>query len=942
MSGLITSPLFPVEGLSTETLIKLPTKPNAASTSVKLYIIYAEPRLYLEGFSSNEIASRPPTVLRGCLFIRILKPVRIKTIAMKLEGVARTDWPEGIPPKKVEHMESKSVLSHTWPFFNYNNIYPVTDHSRMNADLFVPKSGGPDIDAFSLDSTLSPVSSNSTLDLHSMKSHSSFVGTAHANLLRHLSSSPDPELQSSTSRTRSRSDVSDNKLFIPGDYIYSFEQLFPASLPESMTLTFGCVHYSIEASLERSGAFKTNLYARRPVNIVRAPCSDSSEENEPIVINRDWEDRLHYEIVISSKQVILNSFLPISFRLTPLDKIRIHRLRIYITEHLEYFCHDKHVHRAEPPKKILLLEHKPPAGLDNLLAVGDDEIGGVQLDFQVYIPEYYGERYRIHPETCYDDIQSHHWIKICVRLSKLEPTPEDPNKRKHYELSIDSPIHILSTHCAHANTLLPSYDEQIREDVGVSDRRENLVDMNMSPNTGMILKSNLYRPDATIPVEMLSPQAKPFSPLVSPELNSINPELRFDFEMKPIDLLKTLSTVSRPLAPLGGPPPPFKEATTDNPPTYEEAVHGSTSSSSSSSSVSTSFRTEIEPNGRSRIERSRRGHRSLRADTYRDSADLGDMEGNFHLKVTPIRSRSTSSSPPPTLSQFSSKSRLVSTSLVPGMHFYSHTSNPSSPAIDAALEDSLGEDGDQPEDENEEEDEESKDEIHSPKSNTSATAAGSPKSTERDRTLSRSSTPTITRIQSNQLPLPTRIKTTSSSQLDGRRVSTSSTNSAGGISMGSEDPLMKRPLLSNDADLTVPPLYSVSANQSNPALLLRNGSIVTNLNYPEDPDSSMDISAMLGSSMDKDKNPIMPVGFDLAEGMGSNEIDRMWRPFVFNSSSSRPPQVLPLSHRKTTNKYSTGTKSMASRDVSEDRRKISFGVEPVLATLSGNQSSDEE
>jgi len=44
-----------------------------------------------------------------------------------------------------------------------------------------------------------------------------------------------------------------------------------------------------------------------------------------------------------------------------------------------------------------------------------------------------------------------------MRLSKQDPV--DPSKRRHFEISIDSPFHLLSCQATHANTTLPAYDE---------------------------------------------------------------------------------------------------------------------------------------------------------------------------------------------------------------------------------------------------------------------------------------------------------------------------------------------------------------------------------------------------------------------------------------------------------------------------------------------------
>lgn len=969
MSDLITSPLFPVEGLSAQTLIKLPIKPNAASGSVKLYMIFAEPRLYLCGFTDDEIKSATPAVLRGCLFIRILKPVKIKHIRLKLIGTARTDWPEGIPPKKIDHVETKTVLTHDWDFFNYHCTYPETDRTRKNADLFVPKSDNSEVDNFSLDA-LSPVSSSSTNDLRSIKSPSSFMSAligdglsatrSHSSILKHISTNSETDLKPTSSRSSASKLVmltsnhshsnadNDNKIFAPGDYIYSFEEFFSSKLPEAMNLTFGSVRYTMEASVERSGAFKSNLYARRDISVVRTPSSESSEENEPIVINRDWEDKLHYEIVISSKQVILNSYLPISFKLTPLDKIKVHRLRIYITEHLEYYCHDKHVHRAEPQRKIMLLEHRPPEDVDNLLAVGDDEIGGVEMDFQVFIPEYYAERFRLHPDTCYDDIQSHHWIKICVRLSKSEPTADNPNKRKHYELSIDSPIHLLSPHCAHANTMLPSYDEQLKEDVGTSFQPDASVDLTMTPRLDMILDSNLYQPKATTPVELLSPQARPFSPIVSPQLNAINPELRATTEMKPIDLMKTLSINSVPGRSSTEPPPPFQEKDVDPPPSYDEAVRTSTSSSSTNSS-SEDMTTEILPGGRSRKEKSK----TLRQSANQSSADLGDINNNFHLKVTPIRSRSPSTSPSPQFSQYSSKSKLVSSSFVPGFRFQSRHSTSPSHAIDATLEEAMNSEQSPMDEDNDDEHRHDLSSPESPESPSTILNSGlepdnmsPPVETNTRDTLSRSSTSTIT--HGRPIPDNAHKLSVAENQSTGKSVNSMHTvSSAGSVQPPEPDDLiMTKPLLdepSNTENVERGSIgthvYGNAGNPSMSSLPMRNGSIVTNLNFARDPDSSIDISSMMGSAIDQSDNPINPIGFQLSDHPNFQS-DSLWNHFSFSNNSS-VEAISSHSGRKSTNSVSSLStlQNGGGKKKTEHKSVATFGVQ-TPNSLSGNHDGN--
>ena len=40
-------------------------------------------------------ADHPPALLRGLLTLKLVKPTRIKSIEVLLEGISKTDWPDG-------------------------------------------------------------------------------------------------------------------------------------------------------------------------------------------------------------------------------------------------------------------------------------------------------------------------------------------------------------------------------------------------------------------------------------------------------------------------------------------------------------------------------------------------------------------------------------------------------------------------------------------------------------------------------------------------------------------------------------------------------------------------------------------------------------------------------------------------------------------------------
>jgi hypothetical protein len=50
----------------------------------------------------------------------------------------------------------------------------------------------------------------------------------------------------------------------------------------------GSVKYELEASIERAGAFKSNLSGKTDVLLVRNPSDQNLETSEPISITRNW------------------------------------------------------------------------------------------------------------------------------------------------------------------------------------------------------------------------------------------------------------------------------------------------------------------------------------------------------------------------------------------------------------------------------------------------------------------------------------------------------------------------------------------------------------------------------------------------------------------------------------------------------------------------------
>lgn len=246
------------------------------------------------------------------------------------------------------------------------------------------------------------------------------------------------------------------RMFPVGDYLYSFEFPIDGSLPETIKTDLGYVKYDLEAMVERSGAFRPNLLGGMEVPVIRTPAEGSLEQVEPIAISRNWEDQLHYDIVISGKSFPLGSQIPIAFKLTPLAKVECHRIKVFVTENTQHWTADKSVHRLQPAKKVLLFEKRADSasvstypgssmrvtaggGIDwdhraaaargreivdrsrtNLLGnlSNDSGVGPTEMEFNVQLPSCHemkgrDEGQRLHFDTTYENIQVNHWIKVC-------------------------------------------------------------------------------------------------------------------------------------------------------------------------------------------------------------------------------------------------------------------------------------------------------------------------------------------------------------------------------------------------------------------------------------------------------------------------------------------------------------------------------------------------
>lgn len=349
----------------------------------------------------------------------------------------------GIPPKKTEYKDREGIVNHTWPFFNAQF---QTAEFGSGADVVQPLKG-PTTTTTEIGITDVVLDDQRRPTLASTNTKDQRRNTLQTGQARSFGKDDSVVKGPSVAQKGYR-------LFTPGDYIYNFELPIDSRLPETISVDLGNVKYELEATVERAGAFRSNLVGSREVQLIRAPAEGSLEQVEPIAISRNWEDQLHYEIVISGKSFPLGSQIPIAFKLTPLAKVQCHRIKVYVTENIQYFTSNRRVHRLEPTRKLQLFEKRAdsrshstfpgsqlrvtagggiaydsrleaargnenvPHDSRNLLGDLDagGEVGPTEMEFNVQLPSCHEMRQRertqrLHFDTTYAGIQVHHWIK---------------------------------------------------------------------------------------------------------------------------------------------------------------------------------------------------------------------------------------------------------------------------------------------------------------------------------------------------------------------------------------------------------------------------------------------------------------------------------------------------------------------------------------------------
>jgi hypothetical protein len=276
-----------------------------------------------------------------------------------------------------------------------------------------------------------------------------------SNLDQHTTEQKYLPFQASYSWKRVAGKRPDCQLFEPGTYEFFIEFPIPRKCPETIRIRGRYVHYQLEAFIKLKKVLKAEIHKTRDVILVRMPDLALVDQAGPILIDKTWQDRLHYNLAISSKSFPIGSKIPITLRLSS-SKLRCHSLQVYLTENIQFFGNGGNGYRRAPQRKIKLLEksvesrylgdfeegrmdvsvEKPaimPQAPRTAVAVDlekrimaitvrdtkgpGSKHGSRKIELQVQLPSCLSMResgpgQRIHPDTQWDNVNVSHWINV--------------------------------------------------------------------------------------------------------------------------------------------------------------------------------------------------------------------------------------------------------------------------------------------------------------------------------------------------------------------------------------------------------------------------------------------------------------------------------------------------------------------------------------------------
>lgn len=316
-----------------------------------------------------------PAILQGSILLKLTKPTKLKSLGLSFYGKCKTHWSGAFR----QNMFEDPIISHTppdindeyvinyhqWEFLPYENAPrgpipceafddPMVAVTTVSTNLY-----GADAAKFKDSPEVIHVKDPSKVDI---QHHGPCQTVYHSNAQIPLFG-VNPTYWKRPPGSHHPTHFGGHLepvTFPAGEYVYNFTLALDPSIPESVDVANGSIKYYLMPKVVRGGTFALNLSDHQEVTLVRSPPSTGdSLVNNPIAISRAWDGRLHYEIIIPQKSIPLGTSIPMAIKLTPLEKVMVHRVRVHVHETVEYkHSVDSEVNYTDRSLKILLFEKK--------------------------------------------------------------------------------------------------------------------------------------------------------------------------------------------------------------------------------------------------------------------------------------------------------------------------------------------------------------------------------------------------------------------------------------------------------------------------------------------------------------------------------------------------------------------------------------------------------
>nr|ODN95576.1 cyclin binding protein [Cryptococcus depauperatus CBS 7855] len=312
-------------------------------------------------------------------------------------------------------------------------------------------------------------------------------------------------------------DVHNWKEFRKGNsrtYNYPISFPVPVNAPPTIHAEFGSVSYRLKATVIRVGALTPNLTEDMEIIMIATPQEDDLEETENVIVERQWEEQMRYQITLGGKAFPIAGTIPISIRLMPLLKCKIHRFTIALEEKTDYYAQERKVTRHETPRRYVLLfvrqpdlkersdpllpiisddphaaENSPLAELACQAAINDppsnafglerdpndaiyaslmEPTGPWHLEKDLKLPDC-SSKIKFTTKHKQTNITVTHWLKVTIRVERGDDEALDTKgRRKQFDIIIETPIKILDCRVNPQWNSLPTYTATQRALASVS------------------------------------------------------------------------------------------------------------------------------------------------------------------------------------------------------------------------------------------------------------------------------------------------------------------------------------------------------------------------------------------------------------------------------------------------------------------------------------------